>query len=438
MQIQIDPRRAQSGSVLVTTLVLAAILGLTLAGYLSWVRTQNVLVAESQAWNAALVHAEAGVEEAMAQINVNFGTNYASSAATNWGINGSGFGPRSYTFDNGSYRAMILPTVGSPGPTIISTGYAMVPIVGRRIARTVRVTTTCSSIFGNAITVRSNLTTKGNGMTVDSYDSADPKHSTIDGMYDPATKKAGGDINSVGGLINVQNAEIYGHLRTGPAGSFDIGNGSVGDLNWNVKGQIQPGWYEDDFNAEFKDVPPPYTSGFDLVKTDYKTNRVYWVGSGNYYHSGDFVMSQDEHLVVQGVATIYVTGKFNMKSQNDCSIRIEPGASLRLYVGTTDGPPQTSSLTIVNTKGNAYSFQYYGLPSSTGLIWAGNDAYVGTVYAPEADVSLGGGGSSDFDYQGAIVALSGTLNGHFNVHYDENLHRIGPPTGFTVASWSEL
>jgi hypothetical protein len=60
------------------------------------------------------------------------------------------------------------------------------------------------------------------------------------------------------------------------------------------------------------------------------------------------------------------------------------------------------------------------------------------VYAPEAAFSCGGGGSTDFDYQGACVVYSASMNGHFNFHFDENLSRLGPPTGFSIISWREL
>src|SRR5206468_3714171 len=83
----------QAGSVLMLTLFLAIILGTTLASYLYWVRTQNLLVSESQAWNSALAIAEAGIEEGMAQININAGNigaanilDYSSSiTSNNWG-----------------------------------------------------------------------------------------------------------------------------------------------------------------------------------------------------------------------------------------------------------------------------------------------------------------------------------------------------------------
>jgi hypothetical protein len=68
----------------------------------------------------------------------------------------------------------------------------------------------------------------------------------------------------------------------------------------------------------------------------------------------------------------------------------------------------------------------------------GNGAYIGTVYAPEAALTFNGGGNTTLDFQGACVVKSATLNGHFNIHYDVNLSRIGPPGSYTVASWREL
>lgn len=260
--------RTESGSVLVTTLVLGAILGLTLSGYLYWVRTQNLLVAESQAWNAALAHAEAGVEEAMAQVNVTFGTNYHSSAVANWGgsVSSGIYGPRKHDFmngsvTNGSYSVIILPTYTNTGPVIISTGYAMVPIVGRQIARTVMVDTRAYRAFGNAIAALDNVEMQGNYVMVDSYDSFDPNYSTPTGLYDPNKRKAGGDVCSVNGIVTIGNADVFGHVRTAPWGNASTGpNGRVGSLSFAGPG-IEAGWYVKDYNAEFPDVTSPYTGG---------------------------------------------------------------------------------------------------------------------------------------------------------------------------------
>jgi Tfp pilus assembly protein PilX len=57
------------GGTLMVTLLVTLLLGLVLASYLTLVRTEYVLTARSQAWQNALVLAEAGVEEALAQLN---------------------------------------------------------------------------------------------------------------------------------------------------------------------------------------------------------------------------------------------------------------------------------------------------------------------------------------------------------------------------------
>ena len=64
-------RQADEGSVLLITVFTALIIGITLGSYLLMVRAQSVAVARSQAWNAALVMAQAGVEEALAALNQN-------------------------------------------------------------------------------------------------------------------------------------------------------------------------------------------------------------------------------------------------------------------------------------------------------------------------------------------------------------------------------
>lgn len=115
------------------------------------------------------------------------------------------------------------------------------------------------------------------------------------------------------------------------------------------------------------------------------------------------------------------------------TIIIAPGASLKLYVGGA-----STGLNQVNTDGNAATFQYYGLPTNTDIKWGGNNAYVGTVYAPQASFTCGGGGNNTYDYQGACVVGSVNLNGHFNFHFDENLRRRGPVSAYVLSSWEEL
>jgi hypothetical protein len=66
------------------------------------------------------------------------------------------------------------------------------------------------------------------------------------------------------------------------------------------------------------------------------------------------------------------------------------------------------------------------------------NAFVGTIYAPQAAFSLGGGGSNTCDFIGASITKTVTLNSHCKFHFDENLLRVGPRRGYLVTYWEEL
>jgi hypothetical protein len=90
------------------TLTRGVILTLACISYLLLVGNQKSTVTRSQTWNAALTMAEAGVEEAMAQINASPG----DFSANGWGNN---FGPVTRTLIGGSYSVQI---VGYTNPII--------------------------------------------------------------------------------------------------------------------------------------------------------------------------------------------------------------------------------------------------------------------------------------------------------------------------------
>jgi choice-of-anchor A domain-containing protein len=101
------------------------------------------------------------------------------------------------------------------------------------------------------------------------------------------------------------------------------------------------------------------------------------------------------------------------------------------------GASFTGSQTIVDN-GGATNLAYWGLPGNTSITLGGNASFVGTIYAPEADFSLGGGGNSNFDFIGSVIARSISMNGHFSFHFDENLLRVGAARGYAATTWKEL
>jgi hypothetical protein len=433
MKLRLNIPSRRSGSVLVICLILAVILGITLGSYLTWVRHQNAMSAQSHAWHTALAIAEAGVEEAMAHINVKFGTNNNLTANGWGGSSGGPYGPVSRTLiggsgTNGSFTALIVLDPANGFPVVYSTGYAVVPIVGKPISRTVQAMTALMPAFAGGMAALDNITFRGNDIKVDSYDSMDPDHST-NGMYNPATRKAGGDVASSFGFVDVGNANVNGKVRTGPNGNYATGpTGFAGDLNWNGPG-VQPGWYVNDFNADFPDASLP--DGYSGIMPIGVGTNTYILGSFDYRVSGNLTMRGSDHMLVAGNARLYVTGEVLMQGLS--SITIAPGASLTIYVAGIN-----AVFTKININGNANTFAYFGLPTNKTVTWTGNDQYVGTIYAPQAMFVLGGGGANVMDYQGACVVRALTMSGKFNFHYDEALQRRGPMSGYRIRAWQEM
>jgi hypothetical protein len=140
------------------------------------------------------------------------------------------------------------------------------------------------------------------------------------------------------------------------------------------------------------------------------------------FDEGNYKMSDlSGKILVRGNARVIIADELQLIGGND-KITIETNASLELYVGAQScyiGGQQ-----IINRNNNPTNFIYYGLPGNTNVSFGGNASFAGIIYAPQARVTLGGGGTDTQDFIGAIVARSIILNGHFDFHYDEALREF--------------
>lgn len=434
-------RKQEQGNTIFISLIVAGLVGYLLASYLTLVRSENVATARSQSWNVAIPVLEAGIEEALTHLQYAGTTNLASdgwaldSTLTNYAKQrnlGGGF----------SFNARI--SIANP-PVITSTGYAPIPLSNTNLSRTVMCQTRRNPLFAKGMVAKGQINMNGNNIATDSFDSGDLNYST-NGRYDPTKTKDNGDVATDSGLVNsiaVGNANIRGHVSTGPGGSISIGSGgAVGSKAWQLAGNtgVEAGWSSDDMNVAFPDVQPPFTGGYSTPTGGNVggTNYEYILATGNYELS-QIGLSSNDKVLVTGNATLYVTGNVTMQGQSQ--IVIGTNASLALYVGTanTNSPVSVSlgGSGIANNGGSATNFFYYGLPSNTSVSLSGNAAFIGAIYAPEATFTLGGGGNNTYDFVGASVTATAVLNGHYNFHYDENLGRMGPARGFIVQSWNE-
>ncbi|HEV2392106.1 MAG TPA: hypothetical protein VG146_07055 [Verrucomicrobiae bacterium] len=428
-----NPRQkwsSQSGSVLVMTLFIAFIFGFFLFYYLNLASTQRNLMARSQAWNSSLTLAEAGAEEALAQLNPAVPLPVVDRTANGWGAPSAGiYGPMNRTMGAGTY-GVIYNT--NKYPIIYSTGYVAVASSSAILSRTIRVATTNIPLFTFAMAAENNLNFNGNNVTTDSFNSAPGSPFNTNGYYNASHASTNGDIGSVSGVVNVGNANVNGSVFLSPTGTDSIKN------NGTVTGNT---YYN--FNPTFPNVtlPAGYTTW---------VSPPLWVGP---------LFTPTNILGTTYNFAFYGTNDYKISGLGG-SVYVGPNASIRLYLinnaspsvirvsGTStnaghltiymDGPSFTLSGNDTIDGGNAANLAYFGTTNNTSITFSGNAAFTGTIYAPEAAFTLGGGGPNTYDFVGSSVTSSVTINGHFNFHYDENLINAGPLRGYAANSWREL
>jgi hypothetical protein len=287
-------------------MVICTIISFSVVGYLALVTQQSSMSARSQVWNMAIAISEAGVEEGLQHLN----SNPNQLGTSGWTADGSTFS-MTRVFANGNSYTVEIDNSAPATPIITSRATISVATVARNtpqffvaatgvdlssgaVSRAVRVRTSRSNQVPYPLAAKEGIDLKGNGVLTDSFDSGDPARST-NGHYDPAKVGDKGDVACNAGIVNVvsvQNANIYGHVRTGKGGTASIGSqGAVGSHEWqNANGKgIQPGWATEDSNFTFPDTTAPYSSGigpeYDKVVSTpigVVTNTTYINGSVNY------------------------------------------------------------------------------------------------------------------------------------------------------------
>jgi len=464
MKIPAAKHSNQSGSVLLVSLLTAAIIGVALASYLFLTQSEVGTTRRSETWNNSLALTEAGIEESMALINRYSGT---TTAPQNWTNTAAADGWSSPT-DNvyylkrylGSnyYEAYITnlndsPTSKSSGsinwncafasaaqPCFAAAGASLDPTLAT-VSRAVVVTTSRGGpVFGGILTKKGILLS--GGMVINRFNSQDQTWST-NGLYDPSRYKDGGDIatvesNVVAAISGSGGAKVYGHVATGPNSTESPGTSSWGSKDWVNGGNqgIQPGWSRSDMNIAIPDAPAPGLNGVSFGKQSHPisikgTNYDYYISTGDY---------QASSLSIQGGDAMYVDGKVKVLITSDYTVGgsgyvyISPGSSLTLWVG---GKATVSGGGTVNGTGFATNCTYYGQPSCNSFTLSGSSAFVGTVYAPQAAFTMSGGSGGQL-FVGAIVADSANISGGYAFHYDESLGGQSAGSYYRIASWQEV
>ena len=310
----------QSGSALVVTIVITAIIGTTLAAYLNMTSTQHRAVVRSQAWGAAIVMAEAGIEEAL-QAVVSSGHNLA---AQGWTSNANVFS-MSRDLGEGRYVA----SISNYPPTIYCTGYRATPLGTNELARTVRVSTRNAPLFGKAL-VAKGLIDIANGY-VDSFDSGGG------GDYSAAVRRSGGDVTSINNNILVGDfGEIRGNAGVSPGHSInslgDIGPIGTTGTKAGFTSYISRGTIPEPVLPS--GVGPNLGTALNLSAHNGAVTLTGTADSGNYFTSGNGNFNADLTVTGGAQVTLYVSGRTSRTGES--FIKISANSSLWLVT-----PPST-------------------------------------------------------------------------------------------------
>src|ERR1051325_8169417 len=389
-------RHCQGGALMIV-LIVCVILGILMASYLWFLKSQQLSVARSQRWHNAMVMAEAGVDEALAFINdgMLMSSGFVPVDGGRWTNSPVSYSPATIfskpfsstmkqQFPDGSYY-MVGITRNSTNPVITATGFVPVPLSTQVLSRVVEVVTKPKLAFPikAPMIVVNTFDAHGYNIRTDSFDSSNT-NLFPDGIYNTTNAMDHGDIVALStnnDAVHIGNAKVKGEVRTPPGGvqgvTATVGvQGSVGDNAWVNGGNtgFESGHFKDDVNFSFEPVVLPNVTWQNATGgTVNGTNYTYVLNSSiiKYKVPGD--LSGGQTVYVQSANTIlYIAGNVTI---NTAQFVIGPGASLAMYVG--GATTQISGNGIVNSSGAAKNFIYYGLPTNTSIDFNGNANYIG-------------------------------------------------------------
>jgi hypothetical protein len=305
----------------------------------------------------------------------------------------------------------------------------------RRIEVIVQPVSTSSGTRG--ILSRKTFYMSGNGY-IDSFDSSNPFKST-NHLYDINKRQSHGDVgilDSTGSDL-ANGTYLYGNLTySGPAVQHTQHvQGTISTpFNATVPQVYAPSWGAGTYSTS---LPPSAGNTTTLVGGTSTGTVRYKLSSLSL--AGQQTLSIQSPTVngvkVPGYVEIWITG--DLATSGQAGIVQDSQVQVKYYV---EGNINLAGNSITNLSGYAAYLQLYGvtpLDGSTRTAYiAGNGGFIGLVDAPAYDTVYAGNG----DFSGALIALTLTVQGNGNIHYDEALRSlistITPPT-YSFASWME-
>lgn len=197
----------------------------------------------------------------------------------------------------------------------------------------------------------------------------------------------------------------------------------------NVVGQTNV-YYTFTTNLEWIYSESTYSLITDPV---WQTNYYDHIVNGDYLVTSSGAFSGNNGTIVVSPSIVVAAAGVSMSGHDQ--ITILPGASLALY---SEGNVDLEGQGLVNDAGFAEDFSMFCTTNVTSVTVGGNGQFVGTVIAPDATITLNGGGNNFTNVIGALMSENITVNGHFQFHYPMSLSRDLGTGRYLVTAWKEI
>ena len=308
------------------------------------------------------------------------------------------------------------------------------PLSAPQVARHLEAIVRPVSSFDEAVMSVGVIDLTNQNIVIDSYDSRDPAKST-NGLYDVAKRQQNGDIATDGQLIDAGNAHIYGDVAT---------NAGVVSGAANITGTERTDFYQEPIP-----VGAPSWSLYNLSPTSATTTTTLTASATSGSSASRYVLSGidlngSQTLTLAGAADgsttyieIYVTGDFAVSG--NAQVILQPGVKAKIYFA---GNVAIAGNGVLNVNNQPLDLQMFGIQPPTGsqttpqVSLGGNGQIIASVYAPNHNVSVNGGGSNGHVF-GSMIGKSVTMTGVTNLHYDEALGSGGLINNYKIVSWFE-
>jgi hypothetical protein len=418
-----DFRDGRQGSALLTAIIFSFLVMTLMGSYLYLSSSEYRLSTRSFLSNASFNLAEGGIDLALNAIQTKNSTGWTTGTDSS----GRSYWARAYgDYELGSNITGIINIVilgpSTDTPEIYAEGLAQGHAAGDFKKQIYANLTSGFKPFKNGFNTKRGIVLKGNNVVFNSFDSRD-------GAYGPGNINSEVTISTTSvevDAIDIGNAKVYGYVATGSQ-MPDVGpKGSITD--YANPGRVDASRITTDYYADFPDIGAPtlvsplnsIVSSGVIMGGDYNISS--WSLSGN--------------VIIAGNTRIVISGDIKV-SGND-SITIMPWASLQIF---SDDDIDIGGNGIVNSSNNPAQLLIVGTDTGQGdddIKISGNGKLSAIVYAPNANVSLNGGGNSGH-VMGAIAAYDATLVGNALFSYDEALtDYILGGGGYEIDEWVEL